>query len=76
MLNRKPSTEIVFTFYLQAIREKAAVTGQDGLTASPGLLAHHFCFSILVFGPIEIKATDLTHAFVFSNMYDHNAFNF
>lgn len=36
-----------------------------------------FCFVfILTFGPIEIKAIDLTCALCFSNMYYHNAFNF
>ena len=69
MLNRKPSsTEThTHTIILGSNHSKAVVPGQDGRTASSGSLARLFLFCfvfILTFGPIEIKAIDLTCALV------------
>lgn len=83
MLNRKPSSTVIhtLTIILRSNHSKAVVPGQDGRTASLGSSARLFFFFffvslILTFGPIEIKAIDLTCALCFSNMYYHNAFNF
>lgn len=61
MLNRKPSSTVIHThtIILRSNHGNAVVPGQDGRSGS---LAH-FVF-ILTFGPIEIKATDLTCALV------------
>lgn len=72
MLNRKPSTEIhAHTIILGSNHRKAVVPGQVGrtdcLTGLSTFIGNGpllFLLFVLTFGPIEIKAIDLTCALV------------